>query len=326
MNEMALVKVEGSYGSSAAMKRIVDIASRVASTDLPVLIEGEPGTGKEWLARAIHFASARAHHEFVVVDCASLSDVFGESELFGYVRGSFVGAIRDKKGLLELARGGTIFLKDISKMKPAMQGKFERVLEEQRFSKIGGVAWIDTDVRFIASTDQDLKVLVNQKKFRSALYYHLSTMHLEIPPLRQRREDVVVLTEYFLSEMSKRNGSKKKVLGEKTKSMLLLYDWPGNIQELESEVTRSVVLSQPRQTIDPEHFSSHIRRKKPKFAVSPGGVSLKAQKRAVIASLEKKAIWDALNRTGGNRTRAAKLLAISRQDLLRKIASYKIRL
>ncbi|OGX04280.1 MAG: hypothetical protein A3G87_05505 [Omnitrophica bacterium RIFCSPLOWO2_12_FULL_50_11] len=326
MSEAALAKIKVSFWASPSMQRMMDIANRIASTDLPVLIEGEPGTGKEWLARAIHFASSRAHQEFVVVDCSSFSEVFLESELFGYVRGSFVGAIRAKKGLLELASGGTIFLKDVSKMKLTLQGKFERVLEEQRFWKIGGVALIDTNVRVIASTDQDLKALVNQKKFRPALYYQLSTVRLGIPPLRQRREDIEVLTDYFLGEIAKRKGSKKKVLGEKTKPMLLLYNWPGNIQELESEIAKSLVLTESGDTIEPDHLSPHIRKKRQALSTSSGEVSLKTRKQSMISSLEKNAIEEALKKTSGNRTRAARLLSISRQHLIRKIANYQIRL
>lgn len=314
---------------SLAFKNVIEIASKVAAHNIPVLIEGELGSGKEWLARSIHFASPRANGEFVVVDCADGVDPFLECELFGYVRGSFTGALHEKKGLLEAACGGTLFLDHVSKISLSFQGKLLRLMNEGIFYKIGGVSEEKADVRVIAATAQDLKSLVSKGKFREDLYYQLSVMRLTIPPLRERREDVLLLADFFLDAIAKREGAQKKELTQEARAALLSYHWPANISELEKEIERSVVLAGTATKISPRFFSPHILHRRRSVDNLPSGSiasgSLKEQKRAMIMELEKNAIRGALRKTAGNRTHAAELLSISRQELLRKISAYRIK-
>jgi len=313
---------------SPIFRSMLEIAAKVACHDIPLLLEGETGVGKERLARAIHFSSPRREGEFVILDCSSFSEPILECEFFGYVRGSFVGAIHDKNGLLELAHGGTVFLDHISKMTHSFQGKLVRLMEEGTFHRIGGVAAIPANVRFIAATSQDLKPLVARAEFREDLYYRLNVMRLTLPPLRERREDILVLADQFLDHIAARDGGPKKELAKSTKSALEAYDWPGNVRELEEEMEKSVILAAESRLVRPEHFSPEIGQKRGVLAHSkrrlPAG-SLKEQKRQLIASLEKNAIMEALTKTSGNKTRAAQALAISRQELFRKISTYRIK-
>lgn len=321
------VQFQTLIGSSPASKNVMEIACKIAPHQIPVLIEGELGTGKEWLARSIHFASPRADREFVVIDCSSFSDTFLEAELLGYVRGSFAGAIHDKKGLLELANGGTVFLNHISKLPSTFQGKLLRILTDGTFYKIGGVAEIRVDIRLIAATDQDLKALVSKDKFREDLYYQLNVMRITIPPLRERREDILLLTDWFLRQIAKRNGTSKKELTKEAQSILSSYDWPGNLRELETEIEKSAILSGSSQKISIKDLTLALAKRKraPLDSKISSSGSLKDQKRKMVAFLEKNAIREALKKTAGNRTHAARLLTISRQELLRKIAAHKIK-
>ncbi len=315
-------------GKSPALKHVAEIAAKAAPYDIPILIEGESGVGKERLARWIHFTSPRSSKEFVIVDCSSFSDVSLEGELFGYVRGSFAGAIHDQKGLFELADGGTVFLDHISKMKPFLQNKLFRFLDEGALYKIGGVASVAVNIRFIAATAEDLKPLVSRKKFREDLYYRLSLMRITIPPLRERREDIALLANHFLEAIAKRNGVSTKILSKKAEAYLEAYGWPGNCRELEKEMGKSAVLAGTSSVVQPEHLSAHLFSRRTKAlgtdAFSTSG-SLKAQKKKLVASLEKNVIREALQKTAGNRSRAAKLLSISRQELLRKISAHKLK-
>ncbi|MBI4395209.1 MAG: sigma 54-interacting transcriptional regulator [Candidatus Omnitrophica bacterium] len=314
-------------GETPAFKQIIEVAQKIASHDIPVLIEGESGTGKEALARAIHFSSPRANSEFISIDCSTLSDSFFESELVGYVRGSFAGAIHDKKGLLEIADGGTVFLAHIEKMNPTFQGKLLHILNDGAFYKIGGVAEIRVNIRLIAATEEDLRSLVLDGKFRHDLYYQLNIMRISIPPLRERRDDILILADRFLSEAAKRNQAAKKGLLKEAQLILRSYHWPGNIDQLEKEVEKSVILAGSSSNIGANHLNPLIVKYKQNPLDSkliPSG-SLKDQKRKVITLLEKNAIREALNKTSGNRTQAARRLAISRQELIRKIAAYKIK-
>ena len=319
---------QGPASHSPAFKNVIESAGKIAAHNIPVLIEGETGSGKEWLARAIHFASPRAARDFISVDCASFSEVFLEAELLGYMRGSFAGAIHEKKGLLELADGGTVFLDHISEMKLALQGKLYRILNSGTFHKIGGIAEIRVDVRFIAATDVDLKQFVSKGKFRADLYYQLNAMSITIPPLRQRREDILILADWFLAEVAKRDGAQKKELAKEVQAILESYDWPANVRQLEREIEKGVILSGSSAKIRLNHVSSSLMKRK-RVTPDPNAVgsgSLKDQKRKLVGLLERDAIRGALKKTAGNRTHAAQLLAISRQELLRKISAYKIKL
>lgn len=314
---------------SRSAQSVLEIAQRIAPHEIPLLIEGETGVGKEQLAKAIHFSGSRGTKEFAIVDCSGLSETLLECELFGYVRGSFAGAIHEKKGLLEIAEGGTIYLDHIDQLTPAFQGKLLRWLNDQAFYKIGGVTSKTSHVRLIAATTKDLKVLVEKKKFRQDLYYRLNVMRIMIPPLRERHEDVLTLAEHFLNEIAAESRSRRKDLSQEARRLLESYRWPGNVRELKEELKKSVILSGANSQIMLEHLSAHIQKgSRSGFAANhqPGSASpLKEQKQKLIALLEKDAIRAALKKTLGNRTHAAKLLAISRQDLLRKMASYQIK-
>lgn len=328
MSEKPHIEFKDLIGTSPAIQNVREITSKIAPHKITVLIEGETGTGKEWLARAIHLASPRTDREFVSIDCSSFSDAFLEAELFGYLRGSFAGAIHDKKGLLELADGGTVFLDHIAKMSLTLQGKLVRVLNSGVFYKIGGVAEIRVDLRFILATEVDLNAQVAKGKFRDDLYYQLTAMRIMMPPLRERGEDVIQFAEYFLDGIAKRTSGARKALTNEARILFKSYPWPGNIRELERELEKANALAGEHSEIERVHLSPAILKKKQRVGTETHGVltgSLKDQKRKVIALLEKESIREALKTTAGNRTRAAELLAISRQELIRKIATYKIK-
>lgn len=323
------VEFGGLIGKSLAFRNVIEVAKRVAVHDVPVLIEGETGTGKESLARAIHFASPRAEKgDFIALDCSDFTETFLESELFGYVRGSFAGAIHDKKGFVELAENGTLYLNHISHLSSHLQGKLLKMLNDRIFYKIGGVAAIETEARLIAGINQDLKILVSQRKFREDLYYQLNVMKLTIPPLRERKDDISLLADYFLADEVKKNGFGKKEFTDEAKTLLESYSWPGNLDEMRKEIERAVILSGDGNKIGSRYFSEHVRSKKQISVIQQSailGAALKDQKKKVIAELEREAIRNALIKTEGNRTQAAKLLSISRQELIRKIAHYNIK-
>ena len=211
--------LEGFVTNNPSFQNVLTAAAKLAASDVPILIEGESGTGKEWLARAIHFASPRAAKEFAILDCTGGQDALFESEIFGYVRGSFAGAIHDKKGLLEIADGGTIFIDHIWQMKLSLQGKLFRFLNDSAFYRIGGMNEIRANIRVIASADRELAPLVAKGKFREDLYYRLSAMRISVPPLRERKEDISLLAEWFLAEIAKREGREKKEFTQKTLSI-----------------------------------------------------------------------------------------------------------
>ena len=231
LNESKIAAFDGFMGQSLGFKSMVNIIQQAAVHDVPVLIEGEAGTEKEWLARSIHFASKRVQGEFVVLDCSSFSDFLLESELFGYVRGSFAGAIYDKKGLLELAHQGTLFLDHLEHMNLAAQGKLLRYLKESSFLKVGGVSWKKADIRLICASQDDLKSLVSEKKLREDLYYQLSVLRITIPPLRERQEDIMFLANFFLKKMLAQG--QRKEFSREIEELFESYVWPGNFHEFE---------------------------------------------------------------------------------------------
>ena len=309
-------------GQSSSFQNVLAIAEKISAQDIPVLLEGEKGTGKKSLARMIHFSSDRTDNQFIAIDCTVSSEAILESELFGYVRGSFAGAINHKKGLFELADKGTVYLDQISKLKLAVQTKLVHFLEEDGFYKLGGIAKIKADVRIIASTEEDLKELVNKGQFREDLYYKLSAIRINLPPLRERREDILLLADHCIERFCRDLKIKTKELSSEAAESLKSYSWPGNIRELEKEM-KQACLAETGSKISPENFS-HLKFDKRMFHKSAPH-SLKDQKREMIAVLEKEAISEALKKTQGNRSRAAVFLSISRQELIRKIARYKIK-
>ena len=228
---------------SPAMERVMSTAGRVAASSAPVLIRGESGTGKELLAKAVHFASPRAAGPFIAVNCAALSESLLESEMFGHEKGAFTGADRQHKGRFELAHGGTLFLDEIGDLPLSIQVKLLRVLQEQKFERVGGTTTLTVDVRIIAATHQHLEELITRKLFREDLYYRINVVTLEIPPLRRRREDIPVLVEHFLDQYAKANNKPKPEFTKEAWDRLLRHDYPGNIRELENAIQRAVILA-----------------------------------------------------------------------------------
>ncbi len=315
--------VNGLIAESPSFKNVLVIAEKISTQDIPVLLEGEKGSGKKSLARMIHFSSPRAQNEFIIVDCSTSPDAILESELFGYVKGSFAGAINHKKGLFELADGGTLYFDQISKLKPPLQARLVRFLDDDGFYKLGGIAKIKVNVRIIVSTEDNLKELVEGGKYREDLYYKLSTIRINLPPLRERKEDILLLANHYLNSLCRDLNMKTKVLSQEAVDILTTYTWPANVRELEQQI-KNACLAEQGSKIGAEHFQD-LKLDKKSLKKSVGLASLKEQKRKIVAVLEREAITDALRKTSGNRSHAAKLLSISRQELIRKIALHKIK-
>src|SRR5271166_6499688 len=234
---------EGIVGSSSKLRAVLDQVRLVAATDATVLIGGETGTGKELIARAIHMNSDRRKRPFVKVNCASIPAELLESELFGHEKGSFTGAIAQRIGRFEAAHGGTLFLDEIGELPLHLQSKLLRAVQEQEFERVGGNRTIQVDVRIVAATNRDLKAMVEQNKFRADLYYRLAVFPMNVPPLRERRQDIPLLTRYFVQKHAQRMGRKIESIPTHAMEALTNYDWPGNIRELQNVIERSVVLT-----------------------------------------------------------------------------------
>jgi formate hydrogenlyase transcriptional activator len=234
---------DGIIGSSPALRAVLDDVRIVAPTGATVLIAGETGTGKELIARAIHVHSERRHRPFVKVNCAAIPAELLESELFGHERGAFTGAVAQRIGRFEAADGGTLFLDEIGDMPLHLQTKLLRVLQEQEFERVGGSRTIQVDVRIVAATNRDLKAMVEENRFRADLYYRLAVFPMNVPPLRERRQDIPVLTRYFVQKHARRMGRNIESIPAHAMEALTNYDWPGNIRELQNVMERSVVLS-----------------------------------------------------------------------------------
>lgn len=312
--EFGLEKI---VGKGATMRSLLELVCRVAETDTTILIQGESGTGKELIARAIHARSRRVSHPFIPIDCGALPEPLLESELFGHVRGAFTGAVTAKKGLFEEGHNGTIFLDEIGVIPLSTQVKLLRVLQEQVIRRVGGTSPIKIDVRVVAATNQDLKRLVEKAVFREDLYYRLNGIVLSVPPLRDRREDIILLAGHFLRHFSQRLG--KPVVGISPEAMerLLHYPWPGNVRELEKAIERAVVLTQSG-TVSVQDLPPALRG-------SPGGETLPVSRKGLsLAEVEKAHILSVLYEHGWNQARAAQELEISRTTLWRKLKEYGI--
>lgn len=309
--------VKGMIGNSAKMKNIIETIEQVAPTRTTVLITGESGTGKELVAQAIHQCSGRTG-KFVPVHCSALPDNLIESELFGHERGAFTGAVEMRKGRFELAEGGTIFLDEIGEIPLHIQVKLLRVLESRSFERIGGSETIVTDARVVAATNRDLKKMVEEGTFREDLFYRLDVVSLEIPPLRERKEDIPLLVKHYLDVFNKENG-KDIGITETAMASLCAYAWPGNIRELRNCVERMVVLCRGKM-IELENVPVDIRE-----GVTPGiAKTVLSQPSCDLECNEKMLIERALNECGGNRTKAAEKLGISRRTLHRKLHTYNL--
>lgn len=305
-------------GKSAPMQDLYRLLDRVCDSDATVLINGENGTGKELIAKALHYNSRRKDKKFVVVNCGAFNENLLESELFGHVKGSFTGAIKDKKGLFEEADGGTLFLDEIGETSMSMQVKMLRVLQEGTFTPVGSTVTKKSSVRILAATNRELQKMVKEGSFREDLYYRLHVINLLVPPLRERKEDIPILAEHFLKKFAKESGHKKDV-DKVTLERLLNHDWPGNVRELENEIERLCVLAGPDAAISQELLSSHIadnaKNKYPGYRVA-------GKLKDALEDLEKQMILDGLERTRWNKSKLAKELGISRAGLIMKVEKY----
>jgi DNA-binding NtrC family response regulator len=296
-------------GQSHQMVEIYKLIARVASLETTVLIQGETGTGKELVARAIHDASARAGRPFVVVDCAALPETLFESELFGHERGAFTGAFATRRGLLETSAGGTCFLDEIGELTAPLQAKLLRTLQERTIRRVGGNDPIAVDVRVVAATNRDLRKLVAEGGFRDDLYYRLNVVTIQVPPLRERASDIPLLAQHFLETFAHRTTRRVKRLAPEALGLLAAYHWPGNVRELENVIERAVALS-ASETLVPDDFPPQLCEapaRAPRLPVS--GMTLEEVKRWYVNKV--------LEEAGGNKLRAAELLGIDRRTLYR---------
>jgi DNA-binding NtrC family response regulator len=325
-------ELESVYGSARivgnhpAIQKIIQLISQVAGTKATVLVQGESGTGKEIVARAIHYQSDRASKPFVVINCAAIPGNLLESELFGHEKGAFTGAIKTKKGRLELADQGTLFLDEIGEMPKELQVKILRVLEEQKFQRVGGTEDVEVDNRIIAATNKELKQAVEAGGFRDDLFYRLNVFTISIPPLRERKEDIPLLTDYFLKKH--REVFKSRTTGVSAEALQLLvdYPWPGNVRELENTLVRAMILcgSDLIQPVDlPEELGQEEIKEESKLPADRAELKQmkkEAQQKAK-GEIEKRFIIEALKQGGGNVMRSAEMVGMDRrqfQNLLRK--------
>lgn len=305
-------------GESPAMQGVYRSVARVAASDSTVLIIGETGTGKELVARAIHGASARAARPWIAINCAALTESLLESELFGHERGAFTGAVTLKKGKLEMADGGTVFLDEIGELPFTLQAKLLRVLQEREFERVGGTRSIRVNLRIIAATNRDLRTEVARGAFRKDLFYRLDVVTLPVPPLRERRDDVPLLASYFLARFAPGAGREITGISDRARACLLGYDWPGNVRELQNAMERAVVLGAGNR-IRPEDLPDQILDTAPAAAVSASGFhgSVKERKAEVVLA--------AIEACGGNMTAAAKRLQLNPNYLHRLVRNLGLR-
>ncbi len=298
-------------GDSPRMREALDLIAKIAPTNSTVLISGESGTGKELVARAVHAGSPRKERPFVSINCGAMPDELLESELFGHARGSFTGAVTAKKGLFEVADGGTIFLDEIGDTTPAMQVKLLRVLQERRIRRVGGTEESEVNVRVLAASNQDLDQLVRDKRFREDLYYRINVIQIKMPALREKRDDIPTLALHFLVKYSRAMGKKITRITDEAIEHLMRHEWPGNVRELENVVERAVAL-ETTDAITPESLSREVRsgtRSAPDFPIvlGDGGIDLEKQ----LEGLRERLMEEALRRAHGIQTKAAELLGMS---------------
>ena len=305
-------------GEGSLMKGVYRFLSRVAPTDSTVLVSGESGTGKELVARAIHRNSPRAGRPFVAINCAAIPEGLLESELFGYERGAFTGATAQKKGRLEMADGGVVFLDEIGELAPALQVKLLRVLQEREFERLGGSRPIAVDIRLIAATNKDLAAAVKTKAFREDLYYRLNVVSVVVPPLRERREDIPILAEYFVTKFAAKCKVRAKKISAEAMAGLMNYDWPGNVRELENAIERALVLG-VSDAIRPEDLPESILETDP----APGAEEAKYH--MAVKQLKKHLILTALEEAKGNYTEAARTLGVHANYLHRLVRNLDLR-
>ena len=302
---------------SSKMQKVFDLANTIAKSNSNVLILGESGTGKELLARAIHNESLRATGPFIPFSCVALTETLLESELFGHEKGAFTDAIAQKKGKFELAEGGTIFLDEIGDISPKLQLNLLRVLQEKEFTRVGGSKPIKVDVRIIAATNRDLKKAVDEGTFRNDLYYRLNVIFIELPPLREHKEDIPLLVHHFIEKCNIEMGEKAERISEDALNLLMAYDWPGNVRELENAIERAMVITKGKIIKTEDLHVSPQTKKGKKTASSSDDKTIK--------SLEKKHITKILAENNWNIQKSAEQLGIDRVTLYNKIKKYKLK-
>jgi two-component system response regulator HydG len=305
-------------GQSPSMVKLLETIAQVAPTEATVLIAGESGTGKEMIANAIHYNSPRKEAPFIKINCAALTETLLESELFGHEKGAFTGAERRREGKFVQAQGGSLFLDEVSEMSKAMQVKLLRVLQERELIRVGGADLIKVDVRVIAASNKDLKGEIQKGNFREDLFYRLNVISLNVPPLRERKEDIPMLVHHFLQLFTMRNDKTIKGFTPQAMEEFLSYSWPGNIRELMNAVERAVVLART-DFLDAEDIALMTGN----HAVTGGQESDQRSSRLSLEDVEKKSILDALNNCGGNKSEAARQLGITRKTLRAKLQKYQ---
>jgi len=302
-------------GKSEEIQSVFNLVNKVADTDSTILVYGESGTGKELIAKAIHYRSSRANNPFVSINCGALPENLLESELFGHVKGSFTGAIRDKEGMFKVASSGTFFLDEVGETSLAIQVKLLRVLQEREIIPVGGTAPIKVDVRLVAATNADLEKAVKEERFRADLYYRLNVIPILIPPLRDRRDDIALLVDHFLRLASERSG-KRRAMSREAMELLSNYDWPGNVRELENILERACILQdgdeiQVEDLPEKVRHHSHERRK-----------VVMQETQMTLDELEKEYLISVLEETGWQKKKASSILGINASTLYRKIQRY----
>jgi two-component system response regulator PilR (NtrC family) len=316
-------------GCSPALNQLKATIRTVASTGSTILIHGESGTGKELVARAVHTCSQRAGEPFVSLNCGAFPETLLETELFGYVKGAFTGASQNKRGLFEVANGGTIFLDEIGEMSLSMQVKLLRALQERTVRPVGGSTEIAVDVRVIAATNRDLQEMVGEKTFREDLYYRISVIPIEVPPLRDRQEDIPLLANHFLKRYAPAAGKNILRISEQSVTALTSYDWPGNVRQLENTIERGVAMESGEEL----SLSAPGERSKARAAAAAmGTVALDSvsvpsdgiDMEAYVADLEKSLLLSALRQSGGVQTRAAEMLKLSYRSFRHLAKKYKL--
>jgi len=305
-------------GEGARMKEIFQFLARVAPTESTVLLEGESGTGKELAARALHRNSHRGNKPFVAINCAAIPESLLESDLFGHERGAFTGAAVQKKGRLEVADGGVVFLDEIGELAPALQVKLLRVLQEREFERVGGTHTIKVDIRLIAATNRDLNEAVRTGEFRQDLYYRLAVVRLTMPPLREHREDIPMLTRHFVQKYAKRSKVKPKAVSREAMAALVNYEWPGNVRELENAIERALVMGSSDAVLLEDLPESLLEQESP-------AEMHEGKYHASLKELKKQLILDAVEQTGGNYVEAAAILGVHPNYLHRLIRNLGIK-
>ena len=306
-------------GKSKSITHVYSILNKIKSSESNVLIQGENGTGKELIARSVHYNSPRKKGAFIIQNCSAFNDNLLESELFGHVKGSFTGAHRDKKGLFEEAHNGTLFLDEIGDTSQAMQVKLLRVLQEGTFNPVGSIQLKRVNVRIIAATNKPLLEMVEKNLFREDLYYRLNVVDIYVPPLRERADDIPFLVEYFLHKACEKSNTKPKHLTASAMEKFYRYHWPGNIRELQNEIERLVILAADEKNIDERLLSPRISNN-----VSTNSVAMSDSLKDSVSNMEKHMIFEGLKRTGWNKSKLARELGISRAGLIMKISKYDL--